>query len=52
MMLVTHGEATADESYIQIWQGQAASKGTWWYLELVEGALPLQSADLGKAANP
>jgi len=50
MMLVTHGEKTADESYLQIWKGQAGSQGTWWYLELVDGAL--QSADIGKATKP
>jgi hypothetical protein len=50
MMLVTNGEATANESYIQIWKGQAGSKGTWWYLELVDDTL--QSANLGKADKP
>lgn len=50
MMLVTHGKATADESYLQIWKGNAGSQGTWWYLELVDGAL--QSADIGKATKP
>ena len=50
MILVTHGEKTADESDLQIWKGQAGSQGTWWYLELVDGAL--QSADIGKATKP
>lgn len=51
MMLVTHGEATADESYLQIWKGNAGSQGTWWYLELVD-SVALQSADIGKANKP
>ncbi|RAR07298.1 agglutinin ssa-like protein [Stemphylium lycopersici] len=51
MMLVTHGEGLADDSKIQIWKGKPESKGTWWYLELIDG-MALQSADIGKAAEP
>lgn len=51
MMVVTHGEETADETVIQLWQGNQGSKGTWWYLELVDGTA-LQSADIGKANKP
>ncbi|KNG47552.1 agglutinin ssa-like protein [Stemphylium lycopersici] len=51
MMLVTEGEGLADGTRLQIWKGKPESKGTWWYLELVDG-MALQSADIGKAGKP
>lgn len=51
MMLVTEGESTGDNAKLQIWEGPLKSKGTLWYLKLVDGHA-LQSADLGKAPAP
>jgi hypothetical protein len=50
MRLVTEGESTADNAKLQIWKGGLEAKGTWWYLEAVNGEL--QSASLGKAPKP
>jgi hypothetical protein len=51
MRLVTQGEATAENSKLQIWKGELGSKGTWWFLELMSSG-ELQSASLGKAPAP
>jgi hypothetical protein len=50
MMLVTEGETTSDNAKLQIWKGTLGSKGTWWYLEVVNHQL--QSASPGKAPAP
>ena len=50
MRLVTEDEVTQENAKLLIWQGGVESKGTWWYLEAVDGEL--QSASLGKAPAP
>lgn len=51
MILVSIGEATANDTVVQIWQGTLGATGAWWYLILDNDSL-LQCPNNGKAPKP